>query len=176
MLEMPICTTTPKVFHEDIPTDLLYPTPNEVVDVSAKTKSNEIRIGPITRACAKLLEQQVNSLLNESGVFIDEKFILPKSMHLCMIRFIEEASLAQGGEGMIQEEPSVMIIHGCAREEREAGAWSEENIIEKDARKSEKTGVSGTFHLNSPAYPETRQGGSHLVCQIGSHPDMIRKL
>jgi hypothetical protein len=41
---------------EDIPTDLLSPTPNEVVDVAAKNKSNEMRIGPITRARAKLLE------------------------------------------------------------------------------------------------------------------------
>jgi hypothetical protein len=47
---------------EDIPiTPPLSLTPFEDEDVAAK-KSNEIRIGPITRARAKLLEQQVNSL------------------------------------------------------------------------------------------------------------------
>ena len=101
---------------EDIPSDLLSPTPNEVVDVAANTKSNEISIGPITRARAKLLEQQVNSFLNESGVVIDGNFILPKSMHLCMIRFVKETSMAQGGEGL-QEKPNMMIAQGCARED-----------------------------------------------------------
>jgi hypothetical protein len=42
---------------EDIPiTPPLSPTPFDDEDVAAK-KSNEIRIGPITRAHAKLLEQ-----------------------------------------------------------------------------------------------------------------------
>ena len=65
-------------------------------DVAAQDKSNEVRIGPITRARAKLLEQQVNSLLIESDVCVDENFILPKSMHLCMIRFVDNTSI--GGE------------------------------------------------------------------------------
>ena len=69
---------------EDIPSDEPPPTPNEVVDVAAKNKSNDIRIGLITRARAKLLEQQVNSLLNEPGILIDENFILPKSLHICI--------------------------------------------------------------------------------------------
>ena len=43
--------------------------------------NDEIRIGPITRARAKLLNQQVNSLLTESDILLDENFILPKSMH-----------------------------------------------------------------------------------------------
>ncbi len=38
----------------------------------------------MTRARAKLLEQQVNSLLIESNVCVNENFILPKSLHLCM--------------------------------------------------------------------------------------------
>jgi hypothetical protein len=42
---------------EDIPsTPPLSPTPFDDEDIAAK-KSNEIRIGPITRARAKLLEQ-----------------------------------------------------------------------------------------------------------------------
>ena len=59
-----------------------------------KVSNDDIRIGPITRACAKLLNQQVNSLLTESDVLLDENFILHKSMHLCMIRFEEETSMA----------------------------------------------------------------------------------
>jgi hypothetical protein len=45
-------------------------------------------IGPITRARAKLLEQQVNSLLIESDIYYNDNFILPKSLFICMIRFI----------------------------------------------------------------------------------------
>jgi hypothetical protein len=61
---------------EDIPiTPPLYPTPFVDEDVAAK-KSNEIRIGPITRAHVKLLEQQVNSLLIEPGLLFNEKFLL----------------------------------------------------------------------------------------------------
>jgi hypothetical protein len=83
---------------EDITiTPPLSPTPIDDKDVAAK-KSNEIRIGPITRARAKLLEQQVNSLLIESDVLFNESFILPKSMHLCMIMFVDNTSIAQGGD------------------------------------------------------------------------------
>jgi len=57
-------------------------------------KSNEIRIGPITRARAKLLEQQVNLFLIESDVLLREDFILPKSSYICVIRY----------QGVIQEE------------------------------------------------------------------------
>jgi hypothetical protein len=65
----------------------------------------------MTRARAKLLEQQVNSLLIEYDVCFNENFILPKSMHLCMIRFIDNTSIGgamervdedgehEGGEG-----------------------------------------------------------------------------
>ena len=52
-------------------------------------------------------------------------------MHLCMIRFVEETSIARGGEGLNQEEPEVMIIHGSAREEREEGAREEEDVIKE---------------------------------------------
>ena len=93
----------------------------------------------MTRARAKLLEQQVNLFLAQTDICIDENFILPKSMHVCMIRFEGMTSIARGGEGL-------MIIQGCAREEREAGARQEEVVInEKTA--SEKlqtpTGLSG---------------------------------
>jgi hypothetical protein len=78
---------------DDIPmTQPLSPAPIDDEDVAAK-KSNEIRIGPITRAHAKLLEH-VNSLLIEPDVLFNESFIQPKSMHLCMIRFVDNTSIA----------------------------------------------------------------------------------
>jgi hypothetical protein len=66
---------------EDIPiTPPLSPTPFDDEDVVAK-KSNEIRIGPIRRACAKLLEQQVNS---PERLWI----YVYGSMYLCMIFYL----------------------------------------------------------------------------------------
>jgi hypothetical protein len=104
---------------EDIPiTPPLSPTPFDDEDVAAK-KSNDIRIGPITRACAKLLEQQVNSLLIEPNLLFSENFILPKSMHLCMIRFVDNMSVARGGDESQQEEQDLMSK--CAREKMKAG-------------------------------------------------------
>jgi hypothetical protein len=96
----------------------LSPAPIDDEDVAAK-KSNEIRIGPITRARAKVLEQQVNSLLIELDVLFNESFILP-SMHLCMIRFVDNTSIARGGDASQRDEQDLLIK--CAREEREAGA------------------------------------------------------
>src|SRR3954463_16518262 len=64
---------------------------------------NEIRIGPITRARAKLLEQQVNSLLIDSDVLLGEDFILPKSLFICMIRYHDEDKV-QGGEVQVRGE------------------------------------------------------------------------
>jgi hypothetical protein len=105
---------------EDIPIrPPLSPTPFDDEDVATK-KSNEIRIGPITRARAKLLEQQVNSLLIKPDLLFNENFILPKSMHLCMIRFVDNTSGARRGDESQQEEQDLMIK--CTREEREAGA------------------------------------------------------
>jgi hypothetical protein len=66
--------------NKDIPTT--EPSPPIIDDpvVAAKDKYNdEIRIGPISRAHDKLLEQQVNSLLIESNVYYNDNFILPKS-------------------------------------------------------------------------------------------------
>ena len=122
----------------------------------------------MTRARAKLIEQQVNSLLAQPDLCYDENFILPKSMHLCMIRF--EAQLDMETMKMDKELDmeamelnkeldmedkeldmedkilSMKTTSECAREEREAGARQEEDVInEKTA--SEKlqtpTGLSG---------------------------------
>ena len=127
---------------QDIPTEPLPP--YEDPHVAAKDKSNEVRIGPMTRARAKLLEQQVNSLLAQPNLCYDENFILPKSMHLCMIRFegqldmeamkmdeelameamelnkeldMEDKQLDMRGKLL-----GMMTTSECAREEREAGA------------------------------------------------------
>ena len=66
--------------------------------VAAKKSNDEIRIGPITRARAKLLEQQVNSLLIESEYFIHENCLLPKSLFVCILRFVEQEGIALGSE------------------------------------------------------------------------------
>ena len=76
---------------EDIPT--LSP----IEDVAVQDKPNEVRIGPMTRARAKLLEQQVNSLLLDYDVSDYESFILPKSMHVCILKFVDNTN-AIGGD------------------------------------------------------------------------------
>ena len=65
----------------------------------------------------------MNSLLVDYDNFNHENFILPKSLHLCMIRFEGEASIAHGEEELQQEEHLLISnISKCAREEREACA------------------------------------------------------
>jgi len=122
------------LFDEDIPTSLLPP-PLPIEDEPAvKLKSNEVRIGPMTRARAKLLKQQVNLFLNDT--LIDENFILPKSYYLCIIRYEEETSIARGGEEQLDVKMDVKldmeldmkISHGRAREEREECARGEEEV------------------------------------------------
>ena len=65
-------------------------------DVAIQDNSNEVRLGPMTRSRTKLIEQQVNSLLVDYDNFIDENFILPKSMHLCMITFVDNTNAMEG--------------------------------------------------------------------------------
>ena len=50
-----------------------------------------------------------------------------------MIRFEGIMIIARGGEGLHQEEPKEMIIHGCARKEREVGARQEKDVINETA-------------------------------------------
>ena len=66
---------------EDIPS---VSTTSPIED--AAVQDDEVRLGPMTRSRTKLIEQQVNSLLVGYYNIIDENFILPKSMHLCVIR------------------------------------------------------------------------------------------
>ena len=72
----------------------------------------------MTRARVKLPGQQVNSLLVAFDVYDNKNFILPKSMHLCMIRVIANTSMVGGLERQQEEH----IISKGAREEREACA------------------------------------------------------
>ena len=113
---------------EDIPTITPSPIDTEELPVVAKkVQSNEIRIGPITRARAKLVEQQVNLFLNEPDVFINENFILPKSLYVCMIRFEREEGIARSVEEK-HTEHGVLIIQASAREEREEAQGPLEEI------------------------------------------------
>ena len=87
-------------------------------------------------------------------MYFDEGFILPKSLCLCVIRYIEDEGMARGSKEMQYMEQNMMIIHGCAREEREEGATQEEEIINKQKQKLSKTaGVSGLYSPECPAEP-----------------------
>lgn len=74
--------------------DIPNPLPSfPIDDDAAQDKLNEVRIGPMTKARAKLLEQHVNSRLVENNVCFNENFKLAKSMHLCMRRFTDNTSI-----------------------------------------------------------------------------------
>jgi hypothetical protein len=111
------------VCDEGIPTSLL----SSIDDIAdrVKHKSNDLRIEPITRARAKLLEHQVNSLLTEYNLFTNENFILSKSLHVYMIIFVAESSMTRGGEELHEDNHKMVpFINESMREERKAGAPS----------------------------------------------------
>ena len=117
-----------KVCDKDIPT--ITPSPITIEDApipAKKIQSNEIRIGPMTRARAKLLEQQVNLFLHEPDVFINENFILPKSLCICIVRYIGDEGIARSEEEKHREH-GVLIIQASAREEREEAQGPLEEI------------------------------------------------
>jgi hypothetical protein len=106
---------------EDIPT-LVPPSPlNDDQTIAAKkVPSDDIKIGPITRAHAKLLEQQVNLFLVEPNLFINENFMLPKSWCVCVLRF-EEEGIVRGGEELHHLVTKEEFMQEAAMEERETG-------------------------------------------------------
>jgi hypothetical protein len=108
---------------EGIPSSLASPIDDIADQVAVQDEPNDICIGPITRARAKLLQQQVNSLFVKYNTFINENFILLKSLHVCVIRFETETSMTRGG-GEICEDNCMLvpIIKEYTREEKEAGA------------------------------------------------------
>ena len=69
---------------------------------------------------------QVNSLLAQPDICLDDNFILPKSLHLCMIRYDGAMSNAREDEEQLDEKN----LQEHAREEREAGAqgWKESSF------------------------------------------------
>ena len=162
MQELLLLPSLPSFRDEDIRTITPSPIDDEELPVAAKTKSNdEIRIGPITRARAKLLEQHVNSLLVENAISFDENFILPKSGCLCEIRYIEDGGMVRGSEKMQHMEQGVMINRACAREEREAGARGDH----QGRKESEEiqTGLSGLSGPDNPAPSENQYFGARCA-------------
>ena len=75
------------------------------------------------------MEQQVNLLLKESDYFISENCLLPKSLHVCMIRFIGVGVLARGSKEVMQQGEQVLEQAKDAREEREADIQGEEGGV-----------------------------------------------
>ena len=69
----------------------------------------------------------MNSLLIEYDVCDYENFILPKSMHLCMIRFIHNTNTCRGEQQGMEDHMENMKINSfkILREEREVGAQEE---------------------------------------------------
>jgi hypothetical protein len=62
----------------------------------------------------------VNLFLVEPDVFINEKFILPKSWRVCILRF-EEEGIVRGGEELQHLVTKEEFMQEAAKEEREAG-------------------------------------------------------
>ena len=110
----------------------------------------------MTRARVKLLGQQVNSLLVAFDVYDNENFILPKSMHLCMIRVIANTSI----DGGLERQQEEHIVPKGAREEREACARGKDEG--KDAREEGKPNrhpgrpMPGGMPAASPSKPAPR--------------------
>src|SRR3954470_9378899 len=99
-------------------------------------QANQIRLGPVTRARAKLLEQQVNLLLLESDDRLSENYILPKSLCVCMIRYQGEDKELGGAE-----------VQGEEAKEQGQATWEEEPQEDK-ARRNKASG-RGTTALNA---------------------------
>ena len=75
-----------------------------------------------------------------------QNVILLKYCTCVIIRFVDNTSITRGGEGLLHEEPDELITHGCAREEREAGAQgvqvSSESVRTIRSSEFETNGVS----------------------------------
>ncbi|KAK1629624.1 hypothetical protein QYE76_003939 [Lolium multiflorum] len=99
---------------EDIPTSLLPPSLPTEDEPAVKLKSNEVRIGPITRARAKLLKQQVNLYQEETSIARGEEQLDMKTDVKMAVK--------------LDMELDMKISHGRAREEREACARGEEEV------------------------------------------------
>ncbi|KAK1631603.1 hypothetical protein QYE76_005918 [Lolium multiflorum] len=97
---------------EDIPTTPLPPSLINEDEPVVKLKSNEVRIGPITRARAKLLKQQV-SRGDEHRTRREEQLDMKTDVKM---------------DVKLDMELDMKISHGRAREEREACARGEDDV------------------------------------------------
>src|SRR4051812_11258394 len=114
-------------------------------------QANQIRLGPVTRARAKLLEQQVNLLLLESDDRFSENYILPKSLCVCMIRYQGEDKELGGAE--------------VREEEAKGQATLEEEPQETKAKKFPASGHGST----ALATVLPRHGTTALVAVLPCH-------
>ncbi|KAK1617425.1 hypothetical protein QYE76_022942 [Lolium multiflorum] len=121
---------------EDIPTSLLPPSSPIEDEPAVKLKSNEVRIGPITRARAKLLKQQVNLYQEETSIARGEEQLDMKTDDKMAVK--------------LDMELDMKISHGRAREEREACARGEEEVqagpepgtrVDKEEKRSHSLGT-----------------------------------
>src|SRR4051812_20164439 len=119
-------------FHACVDEDI--PTTTTTSPTLHDEQANQIRLGPITRARAKLLEQQVNLLLLESDDRLSENYILPKSLYVCMIRYQSEDK--ELGEAEVQGE-----------EAKEQGQATSEKESQEDKAKKIPASGRGTTAL-----------------------------
>ena len=134
----------------------------------------------MTRARAKLLEQQVNSLLAQPDICLDENFILPKSLHLCMIRF--EEFVARNEAEQRDMELDVKNTQKCAREEREAGAAQLDDFCcpglaagQSDAQRPdspEAIAIIGSTWTDRRVWPDSPEA----IANFRQHPDRPTRL
>ena len=87
------------------------------IDQATSVEAPDLPSGPITRARAKLLKEQVNLFLAESHNVINEHFILPKNSVLLVLRFdYSEMDRDQGYAAVIPRSPSKedaqVLAHG----------------------------------------------------------------
>jgi hypothetical protein len=61
-----------------------------VTQHQASVTPSDIYEGPVTRSCAKKLQQEVHAFLSELNFNTDENIILPKSCILLLLRFTQE--------------------------------------------------------------------------------------
>jgi hypothetical protein len=101
--------------------------------------SSNLNQGPLTRSCAKKLQQQMTSLLAEFGNNITENIILPKSSTLAIIRFKHQGyDGPQEPEGAyrlenIQRKHAVKLgSQRSDRHHRASSEWHKENTIYPD--------------------------------------------
>ncbi|KAK1698507.1 hypothetical protein QYE76_015204 [Lolium multiflorum] len=121
---------------EDIPTSLLPPSLPTEDEPAVKLKSNEVRIGPMTRARAKLLKQQVNLYQEETSIARGEEQLDMKTDVEMAVKLDMELDMKKS--------------HGRAREEREACARGEEEV---------QAGPAGQTGLDRPARSLARSTG-----------------